>query len=213
METWVFDLDNTLYPPECNLFDQIDVRMGQFIQSLLDVPADEARRIQKDYFVAYGTTLSGLMDRHGVDPHDFLHHVHDIDVSPVPPNPRLNALLSHLPGRKLIYTNGTVPHADRILRRLGVDRHFDGIFDIAAGDFVPKPQPEPYSRFVDHFSVVPERAVMIEDMARNLKPAADLGMTTVWLKTCYQWGDVHAAPDAVHHEVDDLMSWLEGLVG
>ncbi|MBB4211034.1 putative hydrolase of the HAD superfamily [Rhodothalassium salexigens DSM 2132] len=213
VETWVFDLDNTLYPPECNLFDQIDQRMGDFIKNLLNVDYAEARRLQKQYFVDYGTTLRGLMDRHNVAPDDFLHHVHDIDVSPVPPNPRLGALLARLPGRKLVYTNGTEPHAERVLARLGVADQFDGVFDIAAGDFVPKPQPAPYAQFMDRFSVDPRRAVMVEDMARNLKPAAALGMTTVWLRTCYQWGGVHVDEAAVHHQVDDLMAWLEELAG
>lgn len=212
-DCWIFDLDNTLYPPQCDLFSQIDVRMGRFISALLDVDLTEARRIQKAYFLRYGTTLKGLMDVHRVTPEDYLHYVHDIDVSPISPNPRLFRALAGLPGRKLVFTNGSVDHAQRVLGRLGIDRQIDDVFDIAAADYIPKPQPEAYERFVRAYDLCPRRAVMVEDMARNLAPAAALGMTTVWLNTAYEWGQVDLDAAVIDHVIDDLETWLEGQAG
>lgn len=211
-DCWIFDLDNTLYPPQCNLFAQIDIRMGRFISALLGVDADEARRIQKDYFIRYGTTLKGLMDIHQVAPEDYLDYVHDIDVSPVPPNPRLVRALGDLPGRKLVFTNGSVPHAERVLARLGIDGQIDDVFDIAAAGFVPKPVPETYDRLIETYDLRPGAAVMVEDMARNLAPAAALGMTTVWLNTAYEWGGVDMDETVIDHVIDDLEAWLEAQV-
>ncbi len=208
IETWIFDLDNTLYPPECRLFDQIDRRMGEFISNRLGVDPVEARRIQKDYFVRYGTTLKGLMQHHAVEPEEFLSFVHDIDVSVIAPDPHLRHGLAGLEGRRLVYTNGSRAHAERILNRLGVRDLIEDIFDIAAADHVPKPAPENLRRFVAAHAIVPERAVLVEDMARNLVPAAAAGMTTVWLRTGYEWGGVHHRPEAVHFEIDDLARWL-----
>lgn len=209
---WVFDLDNTLYPATCNLFHQVDLRMGGFISELLDISYDEARAIQKRYFREHGTTLRGLMTHHEVDPHAFLGFVHDIDYSPVPANADLGAVLDELPGRKLIFTNGTVAHAEAVLERLGVAAAFDGIFDIAAADFVPKPQAEPYHRMVEVHAVDPTRAVMVEDIAKNLKVPAELGMRTVWVKTDHAWSGEGGTEDYVHHETEDLTAWLTELV-
>lgn len=206
---WIFDLDNTLYPPACDLFAQIDARMGAFIERSLALDPVTARVVQKRYFLDHGTTLSGLMTRHNIDPHDFLRYVHDIDISRVRPNPRLDRALAGLSGAKYVFTNGSAAHAERVLARLGISRHFDGLFDIAAGDFVPKPQDSPYDRLIARFGVAPDRAVMIEDMARNLIPARARGMTTVWLTSCYKYGDVGADETAVDVKIDDLEAWLE----
>jgi putative hydrolase of the HAD superfamily len=207
-DTWVFDLDNTLYPAACNLFHQVDLRMGGYISELLGVPYDDARVVQKAYFRDHGTTLAGLMKNHAIDPHHFLDHVHAIDYSPVPSNPDLGAALDRLPGRKLIFTNGTVSHAEAVLDRLGIAARFEAIFDIAAAAFVPKPRAEPYRMMIDALSVTPTSAVMVEDMAKNLEVPAALGMRTVWVKTDHAWS--HADPEAsyVHHETDDLTAWL-----
>jgi putative hydrolase of the HAD superfamily len=169
VETWIFDLDNTLYPASCRLFDQIDVRMGEFISRLMNVDAVEAKRVQKELFYRHGTTLRGLMSEHEVDPDAFLDYVHDIDHSPVPADPALAEALERLPGRKLIFTNGTVAHAERVLARLGVPDHFHGIFDIVHSDFIPKPVRAPYEKFVEAHGVNPARAAMFEDIARNLE--------------------------------------------
>lgn len=210
-ETWIFDLDNTLYPAECNLFAQIDQRMGAFIAELFGVDAVEAKQRQKGFFQAHGTTLRGLMVEHGVDPQAFLDFVHDIDVSVVAPLPSLTEALDRLPGRKLIYTNGTVAHADRVLARLGIADRFEGVFDIVASAYLPKPQESPYRQMVNRYGISPQRAVMVEDMARNLKPAAGLGMTTVWVPTASAWAQPDPGDDHIHHVAHDLAAFLAAL--
>jgi putative hydrolase of the HAD superfamily len=210
-ETWIFDLDNTLYPAECNLFAQIDQRMGAFIGELFGVDPIEAKRRQKGFFQAHGTTLRGLMVEHGVDPQAFLDYVHDIDVSVVSPLPHLAAALDRLPGRKLIYTNGTVAHAGRVLDRLGIADRFEGVFDIVASAYLPKPQESPYRQMVQHYGIAPHRSVMVEDMARNLKPAAGLGMTTIWVPTASAWAQPDPDDDHIHHVASDLPAFLAAL--
>jgi putative hydrolase of the HAD superfamily len=208
IDCWIFDLDNTLYPASCRLFDQIHKRMGEFIAALLQVDLDEAKRLQKTYFRAYGTTLRGLMTVHGVDPRAFMDHVHEIDLSPVPSDPALAAALAALPGRKLVFTNGSVRHAENILGHLGIAGAFTGIFDVEACNWVPKPDPAGYDALVHRFGVVPRRAAMIEDMAKNLVPAAALGMTTVWLRGTVDWAVEGAEGDHIHHVVDELAPFL-----
>ena len=213
VETWVFDLDNTIYPARFNLFDQVDVRIGAFIARLLDLESGAARRIQKQYFRDHGTTLRGLMVNHDVDPHEFLGFVHDIDVGCIPPNPDLAHNLGRLHGRKVIFTNGSTDHAENVLARLGVAQRFDGIFAITDADFVPKPETAPYAALIERFNIDPRRAAMVEDIARNLEPAAALGMTTVWVRTDSVWGSEGSANDYVHHVIDDVAEWITGLVG
>ncbi len=209
---WVFDLDNTLYPAACNLFGQIDVKIGEFVQDLLQVDQAEARRVQKQYFREHGTTLRGLMDRHGVNPEEFLDYVHEIDVSPVPPSPDLEKALAALRGRKVIFTNGTTRHAENVLNRLGVAHHFNGIFDIADADYRPKPEPSVYRQLIERHGIEPHRAVFFEDMARNLAPAAALGMTTVWIRTDAPWSSMDADPQTIHYAGEDLLSVLNKIV-
>lgn len=211
-ETWIFDLDNTLYPASTNLFGQVDVRIGKFIADLLDLDPVAARTLQKRYFREYGTSLRGLMECHGVDPEAYMSFVHDIDVTAVAPSPALDEALTRLDGRKIIFTNGSVAHAERVTDRLGVARHFEAIFDIAAADYVPKPQPAVYDQLVDRHEIEPRRAVMVEDIARNLVPAAAMGMVTVWVRNGSRWGADGAEGDHVHHVIDDLADWLVELV-
>jgi len=208
---WVFDLDNTLYPATCDLFVQVDRRIQQYIMDMFGAGPEEARKIQKSFFHEYGTTLSGLMRNHGVDPTKYLHYVHDIDVSPVQPNPTLDGILERLPGQKLIYTNGSVAHAERVMERLGVARHFDGVFDIVAAGYVPKPEPKAFDAFVALYGVEPSRAVMVEDIARNLAPAHALGMTTVWIRSDHHWSGGSETDPHIHHVIDDLVDWLAGV--
>ena len=208
---WVFDLDHTLYPPECRLFEQVDRRIRQYIMDMFDVGPEEARSIQKGFFHEYGTTLNGLMRNHGVDPVGYLHYVHDIDVSPVQPDPALDSALARLPGRKLVYTNGSVPHAERVLDRLGVVRHFDGVFDIVAANYVPKPEPAAFDQFVKTYTLDPPRSVMVEDIARNLAPAHALGMTTVWLRSNHHWSGGDESDPHIRHTIDNLVDWLTGI--
>ena len=176
---WVFDLDNTLYPHHSNLFSQIDVKMTAYVSELLQLPRDEARTLQKELYREFGTTLNGLMARHGIDPDDFLNKVHDIDYSWVDPNPALGDAIRALPGRKFIFTNGDRGHAERTARQLGILDHFNDIFDIVAADLTPKPARETYDKFVGLHRVDTAHAVMFEDLARNLAVPKVLGMTTV----------------------------------
>jgi len=215
IDTWIFDLDNTLYPSGCNLFAQVDRRICEFIADHFGISPEEARTTQKRYFRDYGTTLRGLMTEHDLHPDAFLDYVHDIDVTPVQPSTRMDAALKALPGRKVVYTNGSRRHAENILNRIGITAHFDVIFDIVAAGFAPKPDPAPYAVLVESHGIDPSRAVMVEDIARNLAPAAALGMTTVWVRSEADWsrpdqgGVGHG--DHIHHVVEDLESWLKDL--
>jgi len=215
VDTWVFDLDNTLYPASCRLFDQIDQRIGNFVANLLGVDFAEARRIQKGYFYEYGTTLRGLMTLHGVAPDEFLGYVHDIDHSPVACNPALDQALHALPGRKLVFTNGTIRHAEKVLGRLGVTHHFGDIFDIVHSDYIPKPAIGPYRKFIAETAIDPKSAAMFEDIARNLEAPHTLGMTTVLVtspdnKEAAHLNAVHGGEGRahVHYVTDDLASFL-----
>src|SRR2546429_1745453 len=146
IDTWVFDLDNTLYPHHVNLWQQVDVRIGEFVSAWLKVSAEEARRIQKDYYHRYGTTMRGMMTEHGVHADDYLAYVHQIDHSPLEPNPAMGAVIAKLPGRKLILTNGSTEHADKVLRRLGIGAHFEAGFDIIPARLRPKPAPQTHPK-------------------------------------------------------------------
>jgi putative hydrolase of the HAD superfamily len=213
-DVWLFDLDNTLYPARCNLFAQTDQRIGEYICRLLDVGPEEAKRIQKDYWRAYGTSLRGLMTRHGCAPTEFLDYVHDIDYSPVSASPALDQALKRLPGRKIVFTNGTVRHAERVMERLGVAHHFEGIYDIVAADYVPKPERVVYDDLVTRYRVDPKRAVMLDDIASNLLPAHALGMLTVWIRTPESSRRAEGSDLAhIHHQTEDLLEWLHGWLG
>jgi putative hydrolase of the HAD superfamily len=179
VDAWVFDLDNTLYPRETNLFAQVDRRIREYVARVLDVPYEEAQRVQKEYYQRYGTTLRGLMEEHHVTADDFLAYVHNIDHSPIEANPRLGSAIERLPGRKFILTNGSRAHAEKVAERLGITRHFEDIFDIVRSDLLPKPNRETYDRFVAASGVDPARAAMFEDLARNLTVPHELGMATV----------------------------------
>jgi putative hydrolase of the HAD superfamily len=207
IDIWLFDLDNTLYHPRCDLFGQIDVRMGQYIQKFLGVDALEARTVQKDYFRQHGTTLCGLMANHSIEPHSFLNFVHDIDVSVVPKAPELANALAALPGRKLIFTNGDRPYAQRVMAQLGIDHLFDDIHCIIDAGFAPKPQPEAYQRIVQKYELAGDRTVFVEDMARNLKPAKQLGWKTVWIDNGSEWGNIDTG-DYIDYTISDLPAWL-----
>jgi putative hydrolase of the HAD superfamily len=179
VDTWIFDLDNTLYPHHLNLWQQVDAKIKSYIAGFLNVPPDEAFRLQKHYYKTYGTSMRGLMIEHGMQADDFLDYVHDIDHSPLEPNPVLGQAIAALPGRKLIFTNGTVKHAQSVLARLDFGVDFDAVFDIIAAGMMPKPFPETYDKFLRDHAVDPARAAMVEDLARNLEVPHRLGMRTV----------------------------------
>jgi len=207
-EDWIFDLDNTLYCASTNLFGQVGARIKSFVADYLNLEPEEAFKVQKKYFREYGTTLRGMMECHNVDPTAYLNHVHDIDLSVMPPDPALDKALEALPGRKIIFTNADLGHAERVMERLGISRHFEAIYDIVACEYVPKPDPVVYKALVARFDLQPERTVMVEDMACNLKPAADMGMTTLWIRNDNDWGKEGWDGEHVHHITDDLASWL-----
>ncbi len=214
-KVWIFDLDNTLYPAECNLFAQVDHRMGEFIASFLGVPYAYARHLQKSYYRQFGTTLAGMMLVHKMDPKAFLDYVHDIDLSVVNEHAELAAAIDKLPGRKLIYTNGSRRHAERVAGKLGVLHLFDGIFDIEDSEYIPKPQAGPYSRMTDRHGVDPKTAAMFEDMPHNLTAPHALGMTTVLVHSSYidhpiqldirKWTE---PPEHIHHMTENLAQFL-----
>jgi len=217
---WVFDLDNTLYPHHTNLFAQIDVKMTAYVSELLRLSREDARKLQKELYKEYGTTLNGLMTLHGIDPDDFLQKVHDIDYSWVKPAPQLGEAIRALPGRKFIFTNGDRGHAERTARQLGILDDFDDIFDIVAAGLTPKPARKTYDMFVELHGVVGSNAVMFEDLARNLSVPKALGMTTVLVvpnnfePTFSEiWERDPASDDEVDFVTDDLTEFLRTILG
>lgn len=209
---WVFDLDNTLYPANSNLFDQIDKRMKAFIARAFDLPPEDAFNLQKEYYHEYGTTMRGLMVNHGIDPEIFMNFVHDIDHSILQPDSELENALSKLPGRKLVYTNGSARHAAAVLDQLGISQHFTGIFDIRAGDYIPKPDPNSYADFVARHGVAPQHATMFEDSHKNLKPAADLGMATVFVRHTNNAPSPDEDLSHCHYSTENLAAWLRSAI-
>jgi putative hydrolase of the HAD superfamily len=215
MQTWIFDLDNTLYPASCRLFDQMHVRMGEYVMRRFGVEYAEAKRIQKELYYRHGTTLRGLMVEHGEAPEAFLDHVHDIDYSPVKSHEPLQRALKNLPGRKLVFTNGTTGHAKRVMERLGVSDLFEDIYDIVDADHIPKPARGPYDKFVTQFEVDPRTSAFFEDIARNLEVPHAMGMTTVLVtddenNDALQLNEGTMGPH-VHHQTADLARFLENL--
>ena len=209
IDTWLFDLDNTLYPPACNLFSQVDWRMTYWIRDTLNLPEDEARALQKALFRKHKTTLRGLMTEHDIDPHDFLGFVHNIDYSPVPADGAMAEVIDQLPGRKIIFTNGTISHAEAVLDRLGAGGLFETIFGIVEADFIPKPEPEPYDKLISLTGIDPKRTIMVEDMAKNLLPAHERGMRTLWISGGPEWSNPEEDADHIHHRTDDLTHLLQ----
>jgi putative hydrolase of the HAD superfamily len=209
---WIFDLDNCLYPASCGLFSLIDERMTAYIQRLLDCGAEEAHRVQKDHFHTHGTTLAGLMKNMEVDPHHFLEDVHDIPLDRIERNERLAGALARLPGRRFVFTNGDAPYARRVLEAIGVHEHFADLQDIHASSYRAKPDPHGYELMCERFGVDPGRALLVDDMAQNLRPAKVLGMTTVWVDNGSERGS-HGADDSfIDHRISDVGEWLETIL-
>ena len=202
---WVFDLDNTLYPPEMRLFDQVDARITGFVVRATGLDRPEADALRKRYWREYGTTLAGLMAVHGVEPEGYLSEVHDIDFTVLRPDPQLRARIAALPGRRIVHTNGWAPYAERVLEARGLAGIFDGVFGVEHAGYLPKPDPQAHRAVLDLGGIDPERAAMFEDDPRNLSAPHAMGMCTV-----------HVAPDPVaadhiHHHTDDLGAFLARL--
>ena len=220
VEAWVFDLDNTLYPHESDLFPQINEQISRYVQKILNLPPDEAMAHQKELYHEFGTTLRGLMTNHAIDPDDYLRFVHDIDYSTLKPDPDLAAAIEALPGRKFIFTNVDRPHAERTAAALGIADHFEDIFDIVSADLVPKPNKVTYERFLAHTGVAPARAAMFEDLAKNLSVPHALGMCTtlilptgtrdVFQETWDMEGEPYPHVDFV---TDELTGFLKAVLG
>lgn len=213
VNTWVFDLDNTLYPADARIMDQVDQRMTEFVMQLLDLDRPSARAVQKKYWREYGTTLNGLMSNHVVDMAHFLDFVHDVDHSTITPDPVLAERIANLEGRRLVYTNGSVKHAEKVIDRLGLNGLFDALYDIEAGGFTPKPHRESFERFTASLAVDPGEALMFEDSARNLETAAQMGFTTVLIRAPEHDPDGESAgpgdhPPHVHYAADCLRTFL-----
>ena len=216
---WVFDLDNTLYPHHVNLFGQIDRNMTAYVSELLQLAPTEARALQKKYYHDHGTTLQGLMMHYGIDPQDFLEKAHAIDYSPLLPDPALGEAIKLLPGRKFIFTNGSVKHAEAAARALGILEHFDDIFDIVAADYVPKPASSTYDKFMSLNRVDTRHAAMFEDLPRNLTVPKALGMRTVLLvprnleETFTEAWERHGeADDHIDYVTENLTDFLSALL-
>ena len=213
IRNWIFDLDNTLYPASADLFGLIDARMTEFIQELLGLDWNRARALQKDYFHNHGTTLSGLMVEHGIEPRRFLDYVHDIEMDVLQEDRRLVEAIARLPGRKLIFTNGDEAYAQRVLAKLGLSESFEAIHDIHACAYQPKPQAQAYDSMAQAFGIEPRESLFVEDMARNLKPAKAIGMTTVWVNNGSEQGRGEDDRAYVDFEVTDLGAWLHEILG
>ncbi|HEX4738145.1 MAG TPA: pyrimidine 5'-nucleotidase [Allosphingosinicella sp.] len=213
VDCWIFDLDNSLYPASADLFALIDVRMGAYIQQLIGCDEAEARAVQKRFFRDHGTTLAGLMANHGIEPRDFLDYVHDIDLARISADPRLVAALDRLPGRKFVFTNGDEAYARRVLDKLGLANAFDGLHDIHAMEYVPKPDPRAYALMCERHAIDPVRALMVEDMARNLVPAKALGMVTVWIDNGSEQASHQADPEVIDYRIADIGEWLSEITG
>ena len=202
---WVFDLDNTLYPPEARLFDQIEVRMTDWVMETLGVGRTEADRLRTHYWATYGTTLAGLMDEHGVDPGPYLTHVHEISLDALEKDPALADAIRALPGRRIVYTNGNAPYAERVIDARGLSGLFDAVYGVEHADYRPKPERRAFERVFDRDGIEPQAAAMFEDTARNLEIPHAMGMRCVLVAPDPEDGD------HIHHHTDDLADFLSQL--
>jgi len=206
---WLFDLDNTLYSGNTKVFDQVDKKMSQFISEKLNVSIEKAKEIQKNYFYKYNTTLNGMIKHHKINADEFLDFVHDIDVDFLKKDVQLSSELSKLDGKKIIFTNGSKKHAKNIMQRIGVNQYFDDIFDIVDCDFIPKPSIEPYKKLIDKHKIDPNLCVFIEDIARNLKPAYEMGMKTVWIENEEPWAKKFSDSNFINYKTKNLSGFLK----
>ena len=206
---WLFDLDNTLYSGASKVFDQVDKKMTDFISTKLKIEKEEARKIQKNYFIEYNTTLNGMIKNHKIDANEFLEFVHDIDLSFLKEDKKLDIEMKKIRGKKIIFTNGSRAHANNVTKKLGIQRHFDDIFDIANADFIPKPSLVTYKKLIEKYKIEPQYCIFIEDIARNLKPAYELGMKTVWIINDEPWAAEFSDSEFINYKTDELSKFLK----
>ena len=206
---WLFDLDNTLYSGDTKVFDQVDKKMSKFISEKLKVSEEEAKKIQKNYFHEYNTTLNGMIKNHDIDANEFLEFVHDVDLNFLKKNELLENQINRLNGKKIIFTNGSRAHAANVTKRIGIDKLFDGVFDIVDSDFYPKPSIEPYKKIIEYYNIEPEYCIFFEDIARNLKPAYELGMKTVWIENNEPWAAEYSGEAFINYKTNNLANFLK----
>jgi len=206
---WIFDLDNTLYSGQTKVFSEVDKKMSAFISKKMSVDLIKAKEIQKKYFYESGTTLSGLMKHDGIDPHEFLEFVHDIDISWLPKDLLLKEELIKIKEKKYIFTNGSHAHVENVTKQLGIDGLFDGVFDIVDANFVPKPHIEPYKKIMKKFDLDPKKSILIEDIAHNLEQAKNLGMKTCWLENDESFAKKDADKPYIDYKIKSLPSFLQ----
>jgi len=206
---WLFDLDNTLYSGKTKVFEQIDKKMSKFISEKLNVDIKKAKEIQKNYFYQYDTTLNGMIKNHKIDANEFLEFVHDIDISFLKSDIALKQEIEKLDGKKIIFTNGPRKHALNVTQKIGIQHCFDDIFDIVDSNFVPKPSIEPYKKLVEKHKIDPKLCVFVEDIARNLKPAYEMGMKTVWIENDEPWAKKFSDSTFVNYTTNNLSEFLK----
>ena len=206
---WIVDLDNTLYSGQTQVFSEVDKKMSAFISEKMNVNLVKAKEIQKKYFYEYGTTLSGLMKQDGIDPHDFLEFVHDIDISWLPKDLKLREELIKIKEKKIIFTNGSHAHVENVTKQLGIDGLFDGAFDIVDANFTPKPHLEPYKKLIQKFDINPNQSILIEDIAHNLEQAKNLGMKTCWLENEESFAKKDSDKPYIDYKIKNLPSFLQ----
>ena len=213
IDTWIFDLDNTLYSADSGIFQQVHKLMGKFIVKHLNVNINEAKNIQRKYYKKHGTTLRGLMDHHGIDPDSFLEEVHKLDYSIVSPNLKLAKNLENLNGKKIIFTNANKKHADIILDKLKITNLFEGIFDIKMANYIPKPEIQTYEKLIETYNINPNKTIMFDDIAKNLVPASKIGFTTVWIDVGHEnfSDDIASSKKYLDHQTKDLSNWLSNI--
>ena len=206
---WIFDLDNTLYSGKTKVFEQVDKKMSKYISNKLNVSIEEAKKIQKNYFYEYNTTLNGMIKNHKIDPDEFLEFVHDINIDFLEKDLKLSEELKKLKGKKIIFTNGSKKHAINVTKKIGIDQYFDDIFDIVESNFVPKPAIEPYKKLVEKHKIDPKLCVLVEDIARNLKPAYEMGMKTIWIENNEPWASKFSDSKFVNYKTNNLSEFLK----
>jgi putative hydrolase of the HAD superfamily len=209
IKCWIFDLDNTLYSGKTKVFEQVDKKMTKYISEKLKVSVIEAKKIQKNYFHQYNTTLNGMIKNHKIDADEFLEFVHDVDLNFLEKDLKLSNEIKKLNGKKIIFTNGSRKHALNVTKRIGVDQHFDDIFDIVDSEFFPKPAKKPYKKLVKKHKIDPNLCVFIEDIARNLKPAYEMGMQTIWIENDEPWAKEFSDSNFVKYKTSNLSDFLE----
>ena len=209
IKCWIFDLDNTLYSGKTKVFEQVDKRMSKYISNKLNISVEEAKKMQKNYFHKYNTTLNGMIKNHKIDPNEFLEFVHDINIDFLQKDPALAKEIEKLNGKKIIFTNGSRKHAINVTKQIGIDQLFDDIFDIVDAEFIPKPSLEPYKKLVKKHKIDPKLCVLVEDIARNLKPAYEMGMKTVWIENDEPWASKFSDNEFVNYRTNNLSEFLK----